>query len=125
MSYILIAEDDRDILILLRRKMELSGYTDIWTTGDGQEALDHALADPPRLMILDVMLPNLDGLKICAEVKQKLGEKAPPVLIISARGQKTHFEEGSQVGADIYMAKPFYMRDFVENVRTLLDKVKS
>ncbi len=122
MSYILIAEDDRDILILIRRKLELSGYNDIWTTGDGQEAHDRALADPPGLMILDVMLPHMDGLTICANVKEQLGDKAPPVLMISARGQKSHFEEANQKGADIYMPKPFSMRDFVENVRTLLEK---
>ncbi|MBZ0308334.1 MAG: response regulator transcription factor [Anaerolineae bacterium] len=120
MGYILIAEDDRDILNLMRRKIELSGYTDIWTTGDGQEALDRALSEPPRLMILDVMLPHVDGLSICSAVKQQLGEKAPPVLVVSARGQRMHFEEASKVGADIYMPKPFSMRDFVDNIRTLI-----
>jgi CheY-like chemotaxis protein len=74
MSYILVAEDDRDLLLLVQRKLELSGYENVWMTHNGEEALKHALESPPRLMILDIMLPGMDGLTVCSEVKDKLGE---------------------------------------------------
>jgi DNA-binding response OmpR family regulator len=119
-SYILIAEDDEDIMTLMVRKLELSGYDHIFSTGDGQVALDHALSNPPRLLILDIMLPNLDGLTICASVKQHYGESAPPVIITSARGQRAHLEEGKEAGADIYMVKPFTPNDLLRKVDALL-----
>jgi len=119
MGYILIAEDDRDIQLLVQRKLEMSGYSDIWMTNDGQEALSHALENPPSLLILDVMLPSLDGLSICAEVKKTLSP-APPILIMSARGQQTHLQEGTMAGADAYIIKPFSPRDLMRYVSDLL-----
>lgn len=120
MGYILVAEDDRDMLLLTQRKLELSGYTNVWSTDDGRAALEQALADPPMLMILDIMLPGLDGLSVCAEVKAKLGTKAPPVIITSARGQKTHLREGEMAGADAYLVKPFSPNDLIAQVKALL-----
>jgi len=120
MSYILIAEDDRDILLLIQRKLELSGYEHIWATADGQEALTKALSDPPSLLILDIMLPNVDGLTICSQVKESYGNMAPPVIITSARGQQNHLEEGRAAGADAYIIKPFSPRDLIEKVDMLM-----
>lgn len=120
MSYILVAEDDRDLQLLIQRKLELSGYTDIWTTTDGQAALDKALSDPPRLLILDIMLPSLDGLAICQEVKATFGADAPPIIITSARGQREHLEEGRSSGADAYIIKPFSPRDLIAKVDALI-----
>jgi DNA-binding response OmpR family regulator len=117
MSYILMAEDERDILIMLRRKLEMSGYTNIRTTGDGQEALQMALAERPDLLILDVMLPGMDGLSICAEVKENYAENPPPVIVISARGQKIDIERAREAGADHYMVKPFSPRDLVIQIQ--------
>ena len=120
MSYILVAEDDRDLLLLVQRKLELSGYEDIWMTHNGEDALKKALESPPRLMILDIMLPGMDGLTVCSEIKDKLGDKAPPIIIISARGQKTHVQEGTDAGADAYLIKPFSPRDLVAKIDELL-----
>ena len=120
MSYILIAEDDRDLLMLVQRKLELSGYENIWVTYSGEEALEHALENPPSLMVLDIMLPGVDGLTVCSEIKDKLGDKAPPVIIISARGQKTHVQEGEEAGADAYIIKPFSPRDLIAKIDELL-----
>ena len=66
------------------------------------------------------MLPGLDGLSICAEVKNAYGDDAPPVIITSARGQKTHLLEGKQAGADAYIVKPFSPRDLLETVDALI-----
>jgi len=122
MSYILLAEDDRDILLMIQRKLELSGYNAIWTTSDGQAALEQALAEMPFLLILDIMLPNLDGLSICAEVKNYYGADAPPVVLVSARGQKEHLAEGRAAGADAYIIKPFSPRDFMETIEQVLGR---
>jgi DNA-binding response OmpR family regulator len=120
MSYILMAEDDQDILLIMQRKLEMNGYDQIWSTGDGQEALDKALSDPPLLLILDIMLPHVDGLTICAQVKQRYGETAPPVILMSARGQRVHMDEGALAGADVYLVKPFTPADLLRQVDALL-----
>jgi DNA-binding response OmpR family regulator len=122
MAYILIAEDDRDILLLIQRRLELGGYTEVWTTMDGQEALDQALEQPPALLILDIMLPHVDGLSICQTVKQEFGPQAPPVIVISARGSRENIEEGRAAGADVYLVKPFAPRDLVAHIDRLLDR---
>lgn len=120
MSYILIAEDDRDIMLLVRRKLEISGYTDIWSTGSGKAALEKALAAPPMLMVLDIMLPELDGLSICRTVKDTLGTDAPPIIISSAKGQWSDLQEGERAGADAYIVKPFAPRELMEKIVELI-----
>lgn len=120
MSYILIAEDERDIQLMLQRKLELSGFGEVRVTADGQEALDMALSDPPRLILLDIMLPNLDGLTICRTVKEQLGEDAPIIVILSARGQQTHIDEGLASGADDYIVKPFSPKDLMATIEPYL-----
>lgn len=122
MTYILIADDEHDILLLMRRKLEISGFSDIWTAEDGQEALEKALSDPPALMILDVMLPNLNGLEICIRVKNALGTEAPRVIMVSARGQPHEVLAGYEAGADVYITKPFSPGDLVAEVRRLLER---
>ncbi len=122
MSYILIAEDDRDILLLVRRKLELSGYTDIWGTPNGALALKKALEARPRLLVLDIMLPGLDGLSICRQVKAHYADHAPPIMLMSARGQQDQVDEGKAAGADEYIIKPFSPRDLLEKVEVLIRK---
>lgn len=117
MSYILIAEDDRDILLIIERRLSLAGYTPIWSTGNGREALEKALSEPPRLMILDIMLPELTGLEICRQTKEAFGEQAPKVIITSARGRPTDFQEAYDVGADQYVVKPFSPRQLLDHVK--------
>lgn len=120
MSYILIVEDERDIQLMLQRKLELSGYGDVRTTIDGQEALEMVLDDPPVLILLDIMIPTIDGLTVCSEIKYALGEDAPIIIIISARGQQIHIEEGLAAGADDYIVKPFSPRDLMEKIQHYL-----
>ncbi len=119
MPHILVAEDELHILMLIQRKLESAGYHVI-TTGDGQNALDIALHDQPDLLLLDVMLPGIEGLDVCREVKQQLGVHAPPVILISARGQQVDVEAGLDAGADDYIIKPFSPRVLLERVQTLL-----
>jgi DNA-binding response OmpR family regulator len=119
MTYILVAEDDPHIQLLIQRKLETAGYK-VRTTPDGSEALQMVLDEPPRCLLLDVMLPGHSGLEVCRQIKQRLGNKAPPVIIISARGQKADVEAGEAAGADDYLIKPFSPRDLLEHVEAAL-----
>src|SRR5258707_12902782 len=104
MSYILIAEDDPHIQLLIQRKLETSGYK-TRTTSNGKEALRIALESMPRIVLLDVMLPGMNGLEVCNALKTQLGKNAPPIIIISARGNQADVDAGVQAGADDYWIK--------------------
>jgi DNA-binding response OmpR family regulator len=119
MSTILVAEDETHILLLIQRRLESAGYSVI-STADGEEALQLALQAKPDLLILDVMLPGREGLEVCREVKTTFGESAPPVILISARGQHMDVEAGMQAGADDYIIKPFSPLTLLERVETVL-----
>ncbi len=119
MSYVLVAEDDPYIQLLIARKLQGAGFQ-VRTTPNGDEALRLALNDIPQILLLDIMLPGRGGLEICQEVKTQLGSKAPPVLIISARGQTSDVNAGTAAGADDYVIKPFSPSDLLVHVQKLL-----
>jgi two-component system alkaline phosphatase synthesis response regulator PhoP len=119
MSRILIAEDELHILLLIQRILESAGYSVI-ATGDGNKALELALQEKPDLLLLDIMLPGREGLEICREVKASLGSEAPPVILISARGQQVDVEAGLNAGADDYVIKPFSPRLLLERLQAAL-----
>jgi DNA-binding response OmpR family regulator len=121
MTYVLIAEDDPHITLLIQRKLEMAGYK-VRATPDGNEALRMVLDETPRVVLLDIMLPGQTGLSVCRNLKQQLGSKAPPVLIISAKGQESDVDAGLAAGADDYIIKPFSPRDLLERVEALLDR---
>ncbi len=119
MTYILVAEDDPHIQLLIQRKLEIAGYQ-VRTTGDGSEALRMALDAPPRILLLDIMMPSMTGLEVCYHLKRQLGPKAPPVIIISARGAQSDVDAGDAAGADDYLIKPFSPKDLLEHVEAIL-----
>ncbi len=119
MAYILIAEDDRDILLIMQRRLEMSGYP-IRTSNNGRDALEMALSERPKLLLLDIMLPFTDGLTVCSEVKAYYAEDAPPVIMVTARGQPAQREEGRLAGADVYIVKPFSPLELLKQVEALL-----
>lgn len=119
MKRILVAEDEPHLLLLIRRKLESAGY-DVVPIVNGEEALQLALDNTPDLMLLDVMLPGRDGLEICQQVKTSLGDNAPPVILISARGQQFDVQAGIAAGADDYIIKPFAPGVLLERVQSAL-----
>jgi len=119
MTRILVAEDEMHILMLIQRKLESTGY-EVHTTSDGAEALRLALDGKFDLLLLDIMMPNKSGLEICREVKTALGQEAPPVIIMSARGQHIDVAAGQAAGADSYIIKPFSLRQLVEHLEEVL-----
>lgn len=121
MSRILVAEDELHILLLIQRKLESAGHTVI-ATETGDQALERALHDNPDLLLLDIMLPGRNGLDVCREIKTRFGTQAPPVILISARGQQTDVEAGLEAGADDYIIKPFSPRLLLDRINLALGK---
>jgi DNA-binding response OmpR family regulator len=118
---ILVVDDDATIAEVVERYLRREGY-DVETVGDGRVALDRALADPPDLVVLDLMLPGMDGLDVC----RRLRALAPvPVIMLTARGEESDRVVGLELGADDYVAKPFSPKELVARVRAVLRRATS
>jgi DNA-binding response OmpR family regulator len=113
---VLIIEDDPNVAEVVTRYLEREGYT-VDSADDGLEGLDRALADPPDLVVLDLMLPSLSGLEVC----RRLRSQAPvPVIMLTARGEEVDRIAGLELGADDYVAKPFSPRELTARVKAVL-----
>jgi DNA-binding response OmpR family regulator len=119
MSRILIVEDDSDIAALIAHYLEKAGYTpDILP--DGGRALAVAKETPPDLVILDLMLPGLNGLEVCRALRLDNRTAALPILMVTARGEESERILGLDSGADDYVVKPFSPNELMARVRSLL-----
>ena len=117
---ILIADDEPNILISLEYLMKREGY-EVHVARDGQEALDLLQRVLPRLVLLDVMMPNKNGFEVCQALRADESLKDTLVLMLTAKGRDTDIAKGLGVGADAYMTKPFSTKDLVLEVRRLLE----
>ena len=115
---VLIVEDDSDLVKLLKYNLEKEGFKVNYAT-DGAIALAEARRDPPDLVILDLMLPGLDGLEVCRQLRRIDRFVRTPVLILSARNEEADRVVGLEVGADDYVTKPFSTREVIARVRAL------
>ncbi|MFE1203083.1 response regulator [Streptomyces sp. NPDC058762] len=115
-TYVLVAEDDRKQAELIRRYLVHDGYV-VTAVHDGETALREATRRPPDLLVLDWMLPGLDGLEICRRLRR---ESELPILMLTARSTEDDLLRGLDLGADDYMTKPFRPRELVARIRTLL-----
>ncbi len=116
---ILIVEDEVDIANLIQLYLTNENFiTEICTSGT--EALERFPIFQPDLIILDLMIPGLDGLEVCARIRQTPGKKDPYILMLTARGEELDRIIGLSTGADDYMVKPFSPRELVARVRALL-----
>ena len=119
-AHVLIIEDDHTVAQVLIAYLEREGYRVTWRT-DGVEGLDLATQELPDLVILDLMLPSLDGLEVC----RRLRDTAPvPVIMLTARGDEDDRIAGLDLGADDYVAKPFSPRELVARVRAVLRRAQ-
>ena len=116
---ILIVEDDRSIAEVLDYNLTNSGYDTI-VTSDGRNALTHARLKIPDLVILDLMLPVLDGLSVCKNLRADSATRDIPVLMLTAKGEETDQLVGFALGADDYVVKPFSVKIVLERVKSLL-----
>ncbi len=120
-AHILVVDDDPNVAEVLGRYLEREGYV-VETSGDGADALARALADLPDLVVLDLMLPGIDGLEVC----RRLRAVAPiPVIMLTARGEESDRILGLELGADDYVAKPFSPREVVARVRAVLRRASA
>ena len=118
---ILVVDDDAKTVASVRLYLEHAGYQ-VDTASDGREALDRARAAPaPDLVVLDRMLPHLDGLAVCRLVR---GESGIPVILLTARTSEADRLEGLDLGADDYVSKPFSPRELVARVRAVLRRTQ-
>jgi DNA-binding response OmpR family regulator len=117
---ILVVDDEISLQETLAYNLKKQGY-DVETTGDGSEALDLARELQPDLIILDVMLPGLDGFEVCRILRR---EMTTPVLMLTARDDEIDRVVGLEVGADDYLAKPFSMRELIARVKAMLRRVR-
>ncbi|MGI2909132.1 response regulator transcription factor [Tolypothrix sp. VBCCA 56010] len=116
---ILIVEDEIEIAQLIQLSLEKEGFS-CRISRDGINALRMFQEQPPDLIILDLMIPGLDGLEVCARIRQKPGTKDPYILMLTAKGEEIDRVIGLSTGADDYMVKPFSPRELVARVRALL-----
>ncbi len=116
---ILVVEDDQDIAQLVARYLQKAGFAaDVLASG--REALATIAAHPPDLLILDRMLPQVDGLEICRAVRANDRTAAIPIIMLTARAEESDRIVGLEIGADDYVAKPFSPNELVARVRALL-----
>jgi len=116
---ILIVEDEPEIAQLIQLALEKEGFT-CRVSRDGMSALRIFQEQPPDLIILDLMIPGLDGLEVCARIRQQPGAKDPYILMLTAKGEEIDRVIGLSTGADDYMVKPFSPRELIARVRALL-----
>lgn len=117
---IVAADDDPQLLRLVTRNLQLEGY-DVMAASDGQQALEQIEAHVPDLVLLDVMMPRMDGFAVLQRVREY---SAVPVIIVTARGQDQDKIRGLDLGADDYLTKPFNVDELVARVRAVLRRAQ-
>lgn len=117
---ILLVDDEQDMVYAVKMQLEASGFK-VLTAQDGQEGLDKARKENPDLIILDLMLPRIDGYKVCRMLKFDEKYKNIPVIIYTARAQEADEKLGYEVGANAYMTKPFDPRKLLAKINELLN----
>ncbi|GCE06532.1 response regulator transcription factor [Dictyobacter aurantiacus] len=113
---VLVADDDPQLLRLVTRSLELEGFH-VLNAHDGEEALVMIEANPPDLVLLDVMMPHMDGFTACQKIREF---SQVPIIIITARGRDSDKVRGLNLGADDYLTKPFSIEELVARVRAVL-----
>ena len=116
---VLLVEDERDIADLVRYHVEKAGMRFIHAT-DGGTALKLAHSEQPDVALLDLMLPGLDGLEVCRQLRREAATRRLPIIMLTARGEEVDRVVGLELGADDYVVKPFSAREVVARIRAVL-----
>ncbi len=116
---ILIVEDDESIRELLRFNLQSNGY-DVLCASDGLEGVALARENVPDLILLDLMLPKMDGLDVCRAIKSDSGISGVPIIMLTAKGSETDKVLGLELGADDYLTKPFSIRELMARIKVVL-----
>jgi two-component system alkaline phosphatase synthesis response regulator PhoP len=122
-EHILAVDDEGDILELIRYNLAKEGYrVDVATTGE--IALDMAFSQKPDLILLDLMLPGIDGFEVCRLLKNDMRTKLIPIIMLTAKGEEADIVTGLELGADGYVTKPFSPKVLVARIRAILRRNK-
>ncbi len=116
---ILVADDDRNIAELLRLYLEKEGYS-VVIAGDGEQALAYFGSENPDLVLLDIMMPKLDGWQVCREIRKKSN---CPIIMITAKGETFDKVLGLELGADDYVVKPFDAKEIVARIKAVTRRI--
>jgi two-component system, OmpR family, alkaline phosphatase synthesis response regulator PhoP len=119
---ILVVDDEQSIVTLIKYNLEQSGYSVI-TASDGEEGINKAILEKPDLMILDLMLPKMDGIEVCKKLRQQ--KELLPILMLTAKDDEFDKVLGLELGADDYMTKPFSPREVVARVKAILRRSRA
>jgi DNA-binding response OmpR family regulator len=117
---ILIVDDEPNIVLSLEFLMQQSGF-EVAVARDGEEALAQMAAFRPDLVLLDIMLPKLNGYEVCQKLRENPDWAGVKVVMLSAKGRELEVSKGLALGADAYVTKPFSTRELIDQVRRLLD----
>lgn len=121
---ILLVDDEPSIVKMVGKRLEVEGY-EVLVAMDGQEALKKAQTETPDLLILDLMLPKLNGYEVCMMLKEDTRYQKIPVIMFTAKAQEQDEKLGLACGANVYMRKPFKAQELLEQIRALTSKVAS
>ena len=120
---VLIADDEPHIRILMEQTLESleDEGVELFVVGDGEEALETIKTEMPQLVFLDVMMPKMSGFEVCQAVKQELDIQGVYIIMLTAKGQEFDRHKGMQLGADLYMTKPFDPDEILRKAMFVLD----
>lgn len=120
---ILVVDDEPDIVSMLKIRLEASGY-EVLVATDGNTAYSKAKSDKPDLIILDLMLPDMDGYQVCRLLKYDQNYRRIPIIMLTAKSRKEDKDWGEKVGVDFYLTKPFEPAILLDKIKELLGGVK-
>jgi two-component system, OmpR family, alkaline phosphatase synthesis response regulator PhoP len=120
---ILIVEDEKDIIKMLEYNLGKEGFKTL-SSRDGEDALDLAKNERPDLILLDLMLPGMDGLEVCKTLKGDTKTSSIPIIMLTAKSQESDKIVGLELGADDYITKPFSPRELIARIKAVLRRVK-
>lgn len=118
---VLLVDDEPKLVLLMEARLKVNGY-EVLTANNGQTALEVAKKEKPDLIILDLMLPQMDGYKVCALLKKDMRYAKIPIIMFTARAQQEDIRLGEEVGADAYITKPFEPKILLSKMEELLGR---
>jgi len=121
MSKILIVDDELDLIKMVQMRLEANGY-EVVTANDGEEGLEKAKSEEPDLILLDVMMPKMDGYQVTSLLKNDEQYRKIPIILFTGKAQKDFKDVGKKAGADAFMTKPFDPPDLLAKIEELLKK---
>jgi two-component system phosphate regulon response regulator PhoB len=121
---ILVVDDEEDVLELVRYNLDKNGYK-IITATSGEQAMEMARGKTPDLIILDLMLPGIDGLEVCKKLKSDVKTERIPIIMLTAKGEESDIVTGLELGADDYVTKPFSPKVLTARIRRILHRTIS